>query len=103
MTGRKAARIDVNQPTIVEALEAVGASVQSLAGIGKGCPDLLVCYGGDCYLLEVKTRYGRANQLTRSLNADQEKWRRDWCGPVHIVSTVKEALDVIGLEWMANE
>ncbi len=97
MAAFRAAKIDAKQPTIVEALEAVGASVQSLAGVGVGCPDLLVWYG-TYYLLEIKNRDGRGVKLTD----DQEDWHRDWKGTVHIVSTVKEALDAIGVEWRAG-
>lgn len=39
---RRAARTDANQTAIVEALRKCGASVQSLAAVGKGVPDLLV-------------------------------------------------------------
>ena len=47
-------RTDGNQAEVVAALQAYGASVQSLAGVGKGCPDLLVGFRGVTYLLEVK-------------------------------------------------
>ena len=95
-TSSRAHNLDANQPTIVEALEAVGASVQSLAGVGGGCPDLLVWHSG-YYLLEVKNREGRGLGLTR----DQKKWHERWTGPVHVVSTVAESFDAIGLEWEA--
>jgi len=41
---RRAARTDDNQTLIVEALEGAGASVQSLASTGNGCPDLVIGY-----------------------------------------------------------
>ena len=43
---RRAARTDSNHEEIVKALRAVGATVQSLAGVGHGVPDLLVGYQG---------------------------------------------------------
>ncbi|HJP47915.1 hypothetical protein [Acinetobacter venetianus] len=43
---RRAAKIDANQTEIVKALRKFGASVQSLASTGKGCPDLLVGFRG---------------------------------------------------------
>ena len=43
--GRRAARRDDNEAAIVEALRAVGASVEIL-GNGDGVPDLLVGYAG---------------------------------------------------------
>jgi hypothetical protein len=39
---RRAARIDDNQRDIVTALERAGCTVQSLASLGEGVPDLLV-------------------------------------------------------------
>ena len=39
---RRAARVDDNQGQIVDALRRVGCSVWSLAGVGKGFPDLAV-------------------------------------------------------------
>ena len=53
---RRAAKIDANQTEIVKALRQVGASVQSLASTGKGCPDLLVGFRGVNWLLEVKAK-----------------------------------------------
>lgn len=39
---RTAARVDENQPAIVQALERIGARVLHLHTLGKGAPDLLV-------------------------------------------------------------
>jgi hypothetical protein len=36
------------------ALRSAGATVQSLAGVGKGVPDLLVGFKGQTLLFEVK-------------------------------------------------
>lgn len=80
-------RVDANQKTIIAALVAVGATVESLGG--KGIPDLLVGYLDRNYLLEVKR--GRAR-----LNADQSNWHASWCGEVAVVRTVSEALRAIG-------
>ncbi len=52
---RRAAKIDRNHVEIVAALRGVGASVQDLAAVGKGCPDLLVGYRGQNYVIEVKS------------------------------------------------
>ena len=51
---RKAARIDRNQPEIVDALRKRGASVALLHTAHDGIPDLLVGYKGKNFLLEVK-------------------------------------------------
>ena len=47
------AKVDANQKVIVEALRAAGCFVQSLAGVGKGCPDLLVGSDGKWYVIRI--------------------------------------------------
>lgn len=94
---RRAARIDANQPEIIRALMSVGAGVQSLAGIGCGCPDLLVTYGGQNHLLEVKD--GAKPPSDRELTRDEKRWHAFWRlrgGAVHVVLDAAEALEAIG-------
>ena len=88
----RAPRVDANQRRIVEALEAVGASVASLAGVGRGCPDLLVGYHGRNFLLEVKNMDRRGWGLTK----DQDVFHVTWKGQTAVVGTVADALQVIG-------
>lgn len=97
---RRRARRDANHPAIVLALEAVGASVQELHAVGGGVPDLLVAYRQTNYLLEVKdasTAYGsgRKDNAVGS-NARQAAWRLRWRAPVHVVTSIEEALEAIG-------
>ena len=81
---RRAARIDANHGEIVEALLSVaGVTVHSLAGVGCGCPDLLVGARGLSYLVEVKNPHKlNGNRL---LNPDQEKWIKKWTGSPVVV------------------
>ena len=90
---RKAAKIDDNQKAIVNVLRQMGASVQSLAAIGKGCPDLLVGYHGINYLMEIKD--GDKVLSKQKLTIDQEHWHSLWRGSVHIVKSVDEALKIL--------
>lgn len=72
MSGQQARRrVDANHAAIVEAFRAHGWSVQSLAAIGKGCPDLLVGKGGYVFVAEVKTERGR-------LTKDEQAWIDAW-------------------------
>jgi hypothetical protein len=96
---RRAARIDANQPEIVAALRGVGAAVQPLHTVGKGCPDLLVSHRMTNYLIEVKD--GSKPPSARKLTQDQFDWHDAWRAPVHIVETVADALRVIGMEHKA--
>jgi hypothetical protein len=97
---RRASKVDANQTQVVSALEAAGCTVQSLAPIGKGCPDLLVAgprkarFNGKAdvamYLLEVKNPDGKDE-----VNAAQTRWHIGWNAPVYVVRTAEEALKVI--------
>ena len=93
---QKISRVDENQPEIVKALRQAGATVQSLAAVGKGCPDLLVAYCGQLFLVEVKD--GSKPPSARRLTDDQVKWMANWYSPVHVVKNATEALNVIGIE-----
>ncbi len=88
-------RTDSNQSAIVKALRKVGATVQILSDVGKGCPDLLVGFAGRTYAMEVKD--GAKSPSERKLTPDQVKWHRAWKGQVAIVNSIVEALAVIGL------
>ena len=90
---RKAAKIDANQTEIVCALRAAGATVQSLAATGKGCPDLLVGYKGINYLLEIKD--GKKTPSEQRLTPDQIHWHLHWGGMVHVVKNTEEALKIL--------
>lgn len=105
MTHRRAARRDDNEPEIVSALVAVGASV-TLVSI-DGVPDLLVGFQGRTYQLEVKhlSATGKTVRRTsggrrpdeRGLTQDQQDWWAAWRGtPPVIVRTPAEALAAIG-------
>lgn len=92
---RRAAKIDANQPEIVSALRAVGATVVTLAAVGKGVPDLLVGFRQSTYLLEVKD--GKKPPSERQLTPDQIDWHVAWRGgPCAVVSSTGEALAFIG-------
>jgi hypothetical protein len=90
---RRRPRVDANHGDIVCALEQVGASVQSLAAVGDGCPDLLVGRSGYVFLLEVKD--GSKPPSRRVLTQDQRDWINWFNGDVHIVTSVEEAIRVV--------
>ena len=91
---RRAANVDSNQPEIVAALRAVGATVQPLHSVGQGCPDLAVGFRGITYMIEVKD--GSRSPSHRALTEPQVKWHGGWKGHVAIAETVKDALTIIG-------
>lgn len=91
----KIARVDANQPEIVDALRSAGCSVEYLHTLGKGVPDLLVGRAGHNYLLEIKD--GSKPPSKRKLTGDEEKWHRLWQGQIATVNNVDEALAAVGL------
>lgn len=91
---RRAAKVDANQDQIVVALRAAGASVNSLAPVGKGLPDLLVGFRGTNYLLECKD--GNKPPSARELTPDQIEWHLNWRGHAVVVTSADEALAAIG-------
>ena len=102
----RARRRDANEAAIVDALRAIGCSVQPLDQ-GGGVPDLLVGRGGVTLLLEVKNpestggaKPGERRAKGRGcLTADQVVWFFEWRGaPVIEVVSVEEAVAAVERE-----
>ena len=92
---RRAARVDDNQTEVVAALRAAGCGVVSLAAVGKGVPDLLVCARGETLLVEVKD--GSKPPSKRKLTDAQVDFHRDWRGRIETVTSAEDALRKLGL------
>lgn len=90
---RRAAKVDANQTEIVQALRQIGATVQSLAAVGNGCPDLLVGFRGKNWLLEIKD--GNKPPSAQALTPHQVEWHRVWAGHVVVVNSVDSAIAAI--------
>lgn len=88
-----AKRIDANQPAIVKALRKLGASVQTLHEVGKGCPDIAVGFRGANYLIEIKD--GTKPPRKRKLTDDEQEWHAKWNGTVYVVESIEQAMEVI--------
>lgn len=87
---RKYGKVDDAQAPIVRALRQCGASVQSIASVGLGVPDVLVGVRGVNYLLEIKTG-------GEGLTVAETEWHHSWRGGVCVVRSVDEALRAVGL------
>jgi hypothetical protein len=87
-------RVDANHAAIVKALRQCGASVQSLAAVGKGCPDLLIGFRGVNLVIEVKD--GMKPACEKRLTPDEQIWHNTWAGQKAIAESVEDALRVIG-------
>ena len=82
-------RVDANQPEIVQALRDIGATVQHLHMVGKGCPDILVGFRGNNWLFEIKTKAGK-------LTPDETTWHNEWKGRVITIKDSRMAIDLMG-------
>lgn len=93
---RRAAKIDANQVEVVKALRAAGATVQSLAAVGDGVPDLLVGINGRTALIEVKdgAKVPSKQRHTEAQSAWHSAWRG---GTLATVSSVDAALRVLAV------
>jgi Holliday junction resolvase len=85
---RRNARLDKNHPEVVEAFRKLGASVLSLAPLGRGIPDLLVAIGGVTWLIEIKSKKGKENDL-------QLEWAENWKGARAVVRDTQGVETVI--------
>lgn len=95
---RRAAKVDDNQADIVKDLRQMGCTVQLLHAVGAGCPDLMVGWRGETFLLEIKD--GNKPPSARKKTDAQVIWHDAWRGkPVSVVRNVREALDAIGIPF----
>jgi len=83
-------RLDDNHAAIVEGLRANGCSVQSLASIGKGCPDVLWAKDGKAGVIEIKNPAQPPSK--RRLTEDEDAWRKNWRGEYMVAETLADAL-----------
>jgi Holliday junction resolvase len=89
---RRKPKLDTSHKGIVAALEAAGASVQSLASLGGGVCDVLACKAGNVYFFECKTPKATKHKKTE---ADQKTWAQKMGITVYVVSTPEEAIQVL--------
>ena len=96
---RRAAKRDANHGSIVLALRKCGVWVFDTANLGGGFPDLLCWARGRFTLLEVKD--GAKPPSARKLTDDERAFFDNCPGPVHVVTSVEEALAAVGLKEAA--
>ncbi len=86
---RRAAKVDASQAMIVQALRKAGATVQHMHEVGRNCPDLLVGYRAQNFVIEIK-------QPGKKLKPGQRLWFEAWKGQACVATTAEEALRSIG-------
>ena len=93
---RRHARTDANHADIVKALRQCGCTVQSLASLGHGVPDLLVApKHGPMLLMEIKD--GSQPPSKQKLTPDEAEWHDKWNTRVHKITSVTDALSAVGV------
>jgi Holliday junction resolvase len=92
---RLRAKTDVNQKAVVEQLRAIGATVAITSQLGKGFPDIVVGYGGDNYLFEIKDQ--KKTPSERKLTKDEQKFNDSWEGQYAVIETAAQALKIMGV------
>lgn len=90
---RTAARIDLNQPEIVQALRKIGVEVTHLHQVGNGVADLLCSYRGVWVVIEIKD--GARPPSARKLTPDEAEWIGKQHAPVHVVTSPAEAVAAV--------
>lgn len=80
--------MDGNHAMIAKAFKALGCSVESLAQVGKGVPDLLVARRGITWLVEVKQAKGKETP-------DQTEWAAKWTGCRSIARSVDDVASIV--------
>jgi hypothetical protein len=85
-----AKRIDDNQREIVSTFRKIGASVQILSDVGRGCPDIIVGMFGKNFLVEIKN--GKKPPSAQRLTEKEQSFFDTWKGHVCIVRSVEDAV-----------
>ena len=92
-------KVDDNHKQIVAGLRKIGCFVQSLASLGKGCPDLLVGYRGKWYVIELKD--GAKPQCKQKLTPAEIDWMINVQNraPVHVANCLLECINIVKQSW----
>ena len=90
---RRAARIDENQPEVVETFEKMGASVLHTHQLGQGAPDIVIGYKNKNVLIEIKD--SKKPPSKRRLTPDEEKFHKLWKGDIRVVESADDAANII--------
>lgn len=92
MTFRRAARVDANQPEIVDAFRKMGCSVLIISQL-KNCADLVCGKNGKNILVEVKD--GGKPPSARKLTDGEQKFRDSWFGSAVTVESLDDVIRVV--------
>jgi len=86
--------VDANHGDIVDALRHAGCGVLSLAALGRGAPDIMCSVGRRVLTMEIKD--GQKVPSKQKLTQAEQAWAASWQGEHYLVSSVDEALAIVG-------
>ena len=92
---RRAAKTDDNHKEILDAFRKFGCSVFSLHQVGQGFPDAIIAKYHRNILVEIKD--GKKPLSKRKLTDDQIDFHKDWQGPIAIVKSLDDVVNVMKL------
>lgn len=87
---RRNARVDGNQPELVDGLRRCGFRVEVVSMLGQGRPDLIVGRRGHLRWVEVKDPAKAPSK--RRLTPDERAWHDKWPGYVITAETVEDVI-----------
>ena len=94
-----AKKVDANQAEVIQKLrELPGVTVQDLSSLGNGCPDFIVGWLGNNYLIELKD--GEKAKHQKKLTPAEDKFFKTWKGNVHKCESFEDVFRVITGQWM---
>jgi len=88
---RRAARVDDNQPEIVEAFRRLGWSVLIISQL-KNCCDIFVSKNGRTVAVEIKD--GSKPPSKRKLTEGEAEFKKDWQGEYAIIESVEDVFSL---------
>lgn len=93
MATRRAAKIDENQPALVELIRAMGVSVAITSAAHDGFTDLVIGFGGVTVLVEVKD--GSKEPARRKLTPQQVTFHNSFKGAITVIENEQQAVELV--------
>ncbi len=98
---RRAAKVDKNQPDIVQAFRRLGCSVAITSGVHSGFPDLVIGFNGVTVLVEVKD--GSLPPSQRKLTPEQVEFHNVFTGAITVVESIESAVSLVAKVRQASQ
>lgn len=91
MSFRRAARVDSNQPEVVNAFRSLGWSVLIISQL-KNCCDIIVSKNGSTIAIEIKD--GSKPPSKQKLTKGEIEFKESWQGRYELVTCIDDVLNI---------